>query len=399
MNDEKLDIAKEYLDTFPTFEDFKRDYLDVNKPANEKFLTYLFTEIKDKPDVWEETKYRISIETLRIDIKLKDKENLTIDDIVNEVKKNDLSKYKRILVKLDNKNYDDIDKLSKLGIDVLISTKGEKGFSTIDEFKFMREFFNIFKEQCNYPNLSVLEKITLAYDHVKFFLYNPENNRNIMDSRGIARSMKTGNIVCEAYSRIFCQLLSEFGINSHLTFIKGKGKDESSHARVIVKVEDPKYNVKGVFAFDPTWDSDLEMALVSHEDGNVTYESKKYLKETDTVIEDLPSSIRYLYFLVPLYEYDKYFTGDEIDRIQKYPTFNKVELTDGLTKILKYNDLKPREKTVLDILPDLLSKTKKIEGYSDDEIKEFINHAVNILNQYRFGRLDKNLKTQVSSQR
>lgn len=399
MNDQKLDEAKKYLDTFPTFEDFKREYLDRYKPANEKFLTFLFNEIKDKPDVWQETKYRISTDSLRIDLKLKEKEDLTIDEIFDEIKKYDLSQYKRIIVKLDNKNYEDIDKLSNLGIDILINIKGEKGYASVEEFKYMREYFNVFNEQCNFPSLSPLEKVTLAYDHVKFFMYNPENDRNIIDSRGITRSMLTGNIVCEGYSRIFCQLLAELGINSYLVYINGNEKEKEGHARVFVKIQDPKYNIDSVYAFDPTWDSDLKMALIEHQDGNVTYESEKDLKENDTIIERLPSSIRYLYFMVPLYEYDKYFKGESIKEIQKYPTYNKIELSDTLNKILRYNNFKPREKSVLTYLPDLLSRTKKIEGYNDEEIKSFINHSINLLNQNRFGRLDKNIKNEVGVQR
>lgn len=390
MNDEKLDKAKEYLDTFKSFEDFEKNYLDVYNPENSKFLTFLFKSIKDKPDVWQITKYYISTDTLRLDIKLS--QDCTIDDIINYCKDSDLSLYKRIFIKLENKNYDGLDRLKDLGLDVYIKTPGEKGICTIEDFQHMREFFNSFKEQYNYSNLSTLEKVTLAYDHVKFFLYNMETSNDITDSRSMAKSMRTGNIICEAYSRIFCQLMAELGVSSYLVFIKENENDKYGHARVIVKIDDSKYDVKGVFVFDPTWDSEMNMSLVRHSDGTQSYESLKNIQPDDDVIETMPSSIRYLYFLIPLFEYDKYFHGEEIDKIQKFPTYNEVELTDELKGVLSYNDLKPRDKSILNILPALLTKTKQLEGYSEEDTNRFIENALNIVNQNRFGRLETNKK-------
>lgn len=399
MNDEKLEVAREFLNTFPSFEDFKRDYLDKYKPANAKFLTFLYKQIKDKPDVWKQAKYMISTDTLRVDLMLKGKENICINDIIAAVKNTDLSKYKRIFVKLENKDYDDIDKLKALGIDVCLDIYGNKGYCTIDDFKYQREFFNVFKTEYSYQNLSLLEKITLAYDHVKFFKYNSEDSDLITDSRSISSSIKTGFIVCEAYSRIFCQLLLELGVSSYFVNIAPNEKDSYGHARVFIKIHDDKYNVHGVFAFDPTWDSDMQMAYVKHKNGTCTYEMDKYILDADEVIETMPSGIRYLYYLVPLIEYDKYFHGDEVNSITKYPTFNELDIKGTINETLHFNDLRPRDRSVLSILPNLLRKTKKLEGFSDEDIEKYINHAINIVKQNRFGRLEKRAAVQKGIER
>lgn len=284
MNDEKLDIAKKYLDTFPTYEDFKRDYLDVHNPSNAAFLTFLFNEIKDKPDVWEATKYYISTDTLRLGKEFKNNPDITIDDIISETQKYDLTKYKRLILNLESKDYENIDKLNDLDIDVYIGLKTDKGLITVDEFKILREFINNFVEQYNFPSLSQLEKITLAYDHTKFFSYNLEESDNIIDSRSVAKSMVTGNIVCEAYSRMFSQLLYEMGIDSYLVLTEPNEKHGYGHARNIIRVNDSKYNISGVFAFDSTWDSDAEMKLVTHTDGVSAYEMGKSIKPDDVVL-------------------------------------------------------------------------------------------------------------------
>lgn len=102
--------------------------------------------------------------------------------------------------------------------------------------------------------------------------------------------------------------------------------------------------------------------------------------------------------MVPLDEYGKYFPNETIKSVRKFPLNKELEFTEKQLKFFQYNDGKPRNKFILDFLPDLLTRTKKIEGYSDDEILNFVNHAINIVNQTRFGRLDKNIVHE-SSQR
>ena len=106
------------------------------------------------------------------------------------------------------------------------------------------------------------------------FLYNEELTDKLTESRSISKSLSNGYIVCVGYSKIFCQLLSELGINSNLVYIEPKNGG-GGHARVIVKVIDEKYNINGVYVFDPTWDCNMDMALVQHSDGTISYETNK----------------------------------------------------------------------------------------------------------------------------
>ena len=389
ITDDTLEKLKNFFSSFPDLESFKRGYIDVYKPSNVTAIIELFEATKGNSEVWQLYKYLVSKETLRIDKILKGTENITIEDIIKTINKYEKSKYKRVIIKLDNQNYEDIDKLLGLGIDVYISVAGDRGLCTIEEFKIMREFFNDFRQNTLSYNLSDLEKITLAYDHVKFFLYNKEQSDKLSDSRSIVKSISTGNIVCEGYCRILCQLLKELGLNSNLVFIEPTMEENSGHVRVILRVVDKKYNIDGIFVFDPTYDSSMDMALVQHSDESLSYETKSKQKEDDTVVEKMPSDIRYLFYMIPIEEYKKYFKGEKIKKIVKYPSGERIELSEDLITVLEYDDQQPRNDFIMDILPDLLLKVKKIEGYSNEQIENNIVHSMNILKQDRYGRFDK----------
>lgn len=389
MNDEKMEQIKKFFENFTDLNDFIERYINVNKPHNSAALIEFFNNSKSHSDTWELYKYLTSCESLRLDKFLKSNNDIKIDEIIELANKYDLTKYKRIIITLDNKNYENIEQLATLNLDIFIKVKGDKTICSLEEFQNMRHFFNHFKNQYSSYQMTNLEKITLAYDYVKFFTYNTENSDKLTDSRSIAKSIKTGFIVCEGYSRIFCQLLKELGLDSNLLFIKPNEQEKSGHVRVIVNVKDNKYNIGEPFVFDPTWDSNMNMALVQHDDKTISYETKVNQKETDTILVNMPSDIRYLFYMIPLYEYNKYFNNEKIEKIEKYSTGEKIELSETLIDAINFNDCQSRQKLVLEILPTISKKIKKIEGYNEEQIENYINHVINILEQDRFGKFNK----------
>lgn len=359
------------------------------KPQNIAALEQTFNIYKLGPDSWEMMKYFMSSESLRID-KLQQKEKTyKLDDILNLIKKYDLNKYKRVIIALDNIDYDNIDELLKLNIPIYINLKGNVGLCTLEEFKEMREFFAYFRNTYSQYNLSPLEKVTLAYDFCKFYLYTAEQNNRKNDSRSLTKMLKTGSIVCTGYSVMFCQLLRELGISNTYLLAVDKESSEIGHMRVIVDINDPKYNVSNSFIFDPTWDSEQEMMLVLHGDLTTSYEMKCNLKQDDIVLKKMPSFIRYLFYMVHLYEFRKYFSDEEIISIKKYNEDELVETTEKLEKVFAFDDKKPRDDWIVELLKKVLPIVKKIEGYSSSEIDEYVTDAINIMMQERFGKLDK----------
>lgn len=393
MTDEKLEQIKDFFKNFTDLDDFKKRYISVNNPQNAEALIDFFGASKSHSDTWELYKYFSSSESLRLDKIMKSEQNIDINKIIELAKKYNLNEYKRIIISLDNKDYDKIEQLAQLNLDVFIKVKGDKSICSLEEFQNMRQFFNHFKNQYSNYEMTNLEKITLAYDYIKFFSYNQENSDKLTDSRSIAKSIRTGFIVCEGYCRIFCQLLKELGIDSHLLFIKPNEQENGGHVRVIVKVNDDKYNITEPFIFDPTWDSNMDMALVQHEDKSISYEVKLNQQQNDIILENMPSDIRYLYYMIPIYEYSKYFKNEEIEKIEKYATDETIELNEQLMNAINFNDYQCRQKLTLEILPTILTKIKKIEGYSEEQIERYIKNAINIMEQDRFGRFDKYSKS------
>ena len=106
-------------------------------------------------------------------------------------------------------------------------------------------------------NLSPMETIMYTYDLVRNREYVEEGvNDSNLDSRDLTSVLFGDKIVCVGFSNIFSALLNYMGIkcnNVGLDF-----KDESlggGHERNVIYVQDEKYDIDGVYYFDPTWDS------------------------------------------------------------------------------------------------------------------------------------------------
>lgn len=98
-------------------------------------------------------------------------------------------------------------------------------------------------------NLSPLEKIIYIYDRVKSRIYK-ESDENKLESRDLDKVLKNKTIVCVGFSNLFNALSKCLGFNAmSLVSIQRK------HQRSLVYVRDDKYNIDGVYVFDPTNDS------------------------------------------------------------------------------------------------------------------------------------------------
>lgn len=340
MKDYELEEVRNKIKNYESFDEFDRlllRFINVkNKAAVKEFYTYsTATE-----EVWTAYKYFKSDET----INLIEKQIISIDDLINELKQYDLSKYKRIIIRLDNYTYRDIEKLKKLNIDFYVVLNGDKGLCTLDEFINMRDFFDFFRKEYESYNLSELEKVALCYDYTKFFLYNIEENDARTESRSIAKSLSTGNIVCEGYTRLFCQLLYELNIDSYLMYVNEGYDKNRKHVRPIVFIYDEKYNLKDYYLFDPTWDS--------------------YKTDLDSKY----STVKYDYFLINANDYGMYFPYEGLDKLFEYMTEERKSIKLGKS----YNDYVhfnlPQDK-----FDSLIRRVKRIEGYSKEQIEEYLS--------------------------
>lgn len=365
---------RELFDYFDTFEDFKKECgLLLGRNVNEDDLRDIFESSKDD-DLWDLLTYNAASDSLII-------KGNTLSEIVKQINDNDLANYNRIILELDNKDYDDLEKLKELNIEILIHINRTASFCSIDEFLKMREFFNTFMDTYHPEELSPLEKVTLAYDYVKFYEYH-EYTEKSYDSRNIARVVSSGKIVCIGYTNLFCELLKQMNIEAGILVVTEDGEDE--HVRPVVNIYDKKYNVNGLYIFDPTWDASSRVCVTEDKDGETYYEDYNSVDLDHTIVRELPSSIKYNYYMVPDYEFKKYFPKESIKDIINYSKYANVEHDNNQMSITQLDSEGPKYSEVINILPEVLKVTKKIEGYSDEEIDKYIDDAVDLMINFRF---------------
>lgn len=133
---------------------------------------------------------------------------------------------------------------------------GNKTERHIREYKSTIDAIDDIVKTINKYNLSPLEKIMYAYDLVRDRVYTKEseNESNIV-SRDLSSVLFGNKIVCAGYVAIFNSVLKNLGINVMDYIIARKDNNKKGHVRSLVYVNDKKYNVNGIFLFDPTWDS------------------------------------------------------------------------------------------------------------------------------------------------
>lgn len=133
---------------------------------------------------------------------------------------------------------------------------GNKTERHIKEYKSTIDAIDDIVQTINKYNLSPLEKIMYAYDLVRDRVYTKEseNESNIV-SRDLSSVLFGDKIVCAGYVAIFNAVLKNLGISVMDYIITRKDNNKKGHIRSLVYVNDKKYNVNGIFLFDPTWDS------------------------------------------------------------------------------------------------------------------------------------------------
>ena len=127
---------------------------------------------------------------------------------------------------------------------------------TIEEYLQTINGINNIVSEIEKYDLSELEKIMYAYDLVRDRVYTRESDK---ESKSVSRDLSSvlfgDKIVCAGYVAIFNAVLKGLGINAIDYILYKKDNSKTGHVRSMVQVKDDKYNVNGVFLFDPTWDS------------------------------------------------------------------------------------------------------------------------------------------------
>ena len=295
------------------------------------------------------------------------------------------TKPKKLTLVAQNKTYDNLSELKSL--EDICNIEIEYGYNekaSIDQFEVMRATLDYYKSLILQNDLSASERICYAYDLIKSNVYK-EYEEEKLQARKIHSIIETGSIVCVGYSIFLAELLKEVGVKAHAISTSVPLDDGSiaGHERNLIEVNDEKYGINGIYAFDCTWDSNSDTYKVNRNG------EEKIVREpepTDEIIKKYDPMSRYSYFFIPSDEYNLYFPGErKFENVSEWngKEYNPNEL--GLSELPKRSS----ETETLDVyntngsIPDetimeIIYNTRLFEGYSQEVNQELLSEIEEI---------------------
>lgn len=146
----------------------------------------------------------------------------------------------------------------------------------LTELKKEDKLLDLMVKNIKSKDYSPFEKYIAAYNIVKKFKSYLENENDKSEARYIKKLLNNDYMVCVGYAKLLEELLRrleiktyDYSVSTDLSYDEGFTVEEKpvnfgAHARVIVKLEDPKYGINGFYVADPTWDNDLEKDYYNH---------------------------------------------------------------------------------------------------------------------------------------
>ena len=140
---------------------------------------------------------------------------------------------------------------------------------SIDEFIQEETKLNDLIKNIKNSSLSQFEKYIFVYNIVKKFKPYKENEKNLGDSRCIKNILKNDYMVCAGFSNLLKVLLDKVNIPCiDLNVDIFQPVDDKSnelellgHKRNLIRIDDDKYNIHGIYVADSTFDHNMDKDL------------------------------------------------------------------------------------------------------------------------------------------
>ena len=302
-------VEKELEDLFVPLIDYNysRSLFDIYKYKDLKEMTFLWIS-NNSFDMYDTKYLNLLNDDCVIDIEGKDGAKLhqNIEIALKKIKSKNLS------IHIQDKLY-----FNNHTIDLLKEYNTESITVYVDGQKYNLKQYIDYEKRLNdliepAMNLSPLERYLYAYNVVKLFKpYKEVESKDwntAFQSRRVYELLDNDYMVCVGYANLLVDLLARLGINAtdisvrdYTDFDENIQKYDQDmvdniehsyrfggHARVEVKLEDPKYGVKGIYVADPTWNNDYEadlytFALMTKKEHNSMYRENGKDKFVDTL--------------------------------------------------------------------------------------------------------------------
>lgn len=125
----------------------------------------------------------------------------------------------------------------------------------------LKDMINVYDELLRYAkiplenNYSPAESFYYIYNLLKQRIYTEEGkDEKETKSRGLKEVLYGDKIVCVGYSNLFAAISSVLGLCAEVCSWEHIKEDEG-HASNVIYLNDPKYNICGIYGVDVTWDS------------------------------------------------------------------------------------------------------------------------------------------------
>ena len=204
------------------------------------------------------------------------------ENTLKYLKNNSILKTKKIVLDGYFSLEDDIDAIKKLFKDydnIYIRVEGNDLPVSICEYEQTKDIVNNLVNEIKKYNLSTIEQIMYAYDIARDRVYKEEEEGEFQEvSRDLSKILLGDKIVCVGYQVLFRSILNKLNIKN-LPYFIAKKDSKIGHAINMIFINDKKYNIKGFYYFDPTWDS-------KRKDNNNYLLSYRYFALTKDKLED-----------------------------------------------------------------------------------------------------------------
>ncbi len=173
-------------------------------------------------------------------------------------------------------------------VNLVINTLLDAGKYTYEEYLQEEKRLEAMISHIHGKPLSPAEKFSKIFDVVKKFKKYRHSTNGREEAIQLKHILNNEFIVCRGYAALLKVLCDKEGINVDIlgidvdmSYDNDKSMTEKSvergyHARCLVTIDDPKYNIHGIYMSDPTWDSDLEDDYYNHM--LMTFDSTRYAK-------------------------------------------------------------------------------------------------------------------------
>lgn len=171
-----------------------------------------------------------------------------------------LKSKKRIALNLSNLNFEEAFSIITnplVSDNVTFYSRYDEGRETT-----LKEMIDVYNELLSYAkpaidnNYSPAESIFYIYNMVKKRIYNEENQgEKLTKSRSVTDILNGDKIVCTGFSNLLAAIANILHIPVEVSYWDDIADKTAGHSANVVYLNDPKYNICGVYAIDATWDS------------------------------------------------------------------------------------------------------------------------------------------------